>query len=127
MICVSRSPDPPNVYLAAGSISGNTFVNDAAASTVGREPVAVGVELLPARVELVELLAAGVELLVDGVDVLPAGVFDEWLLDEPQPTTTAAVATAVATAPNRMNPLRIGSSSRRCCCQDPGRVLGFWQ
>src|SRR5579875_1348287 len=48
-ISVSSAPDPPNVYFAFGSISGNTFVSDAAANTVG-----TGASLL----EEVELAAA---------------------------------------------------------------------
>src|SRR5579859_3843007 len=37
---VSSAPEPPKVYLAPGSISGNTLVSDAAASTVGPAPAA---------------------------------------------------------------------------------------
>src|ERR1700744_6023358 len=38
---VSSAPEPPNVYFAWESISGKTCVSDAAASTVGTDPVAV--------------------------------------------------------------------------------------
>src|ERR1700722_3789475 len=42
-ICASSASEPANVYLALASINGKTFVRDAAARTVGPEPVgAVG-------------------------------------------------------------------------------------
>jgi DNA-binding XRE family transcriptional regulator/molybdate-binding protein len=52
---VSKALEPPNVYFALGSISGKTFVNEAAASTVGVDPpppapvfaAGAGIELEP--------------------------------------------------------------------------------
>jgi hypothetical protein len=56
-ICVSSAPEPPNVYFAAGSMIGKTFVSDAAAKTVGCDPPA-GLEPEAAgECEGVELLA----------------------------------------------------------------------
>jgi hypothetical protein len=80
---VSNAPEPPNVYFALGSISGRTFVSDAAASTVGWTVAAAG--------------AGALEL--DGLDKLDElEELDELALERelllPQPTARSAVTTA---------------------------------
>jgi hypothetical protein len=78
---VSSAPEPPNVYFALGSISGKTFVNDAAASTVGTDPRPLDVVVAGAELDV----AAGCE-----------AVELELLL--PQPTASADTAIAITAA-----------------------------
>ena len=75
---VSSAPEPPNVYLACGSICGKTLVSEAAARTVGRSPPAAEVDAAPAVP------------VADPLEVV--------LLPLPQPTTAAALAMAVTVA-----------------------------
>lgn len=72
------------MYFAFGSIIGNTFVNDAAANTVGVELPDAAVELAAAEVEVVVL-----ELLLE-------------LLLLPQPTAKAETPIAAISAAARL-------------------------
>lgn len=67
----SKAPEPPNVYFAPGSISGNTFVSDAAASTVGTEPPALEVALADAEAVVDDDVAADCEAVVLELLLLP--------------------------------------------------------
>jgi hypothetical protein len=71
------------VYLPFGSIVGNTFVNDAAASTVGADPPPLAVVVAGAELDVV---AAGEDVELE--------VELELLL--PQPAANADTATVIA-------------------------------
>lgn len=101
-ICVSSIPEPPNVYFALGSIIGNTFVSDAAANTVGREPEAAVVVL------------AGAEAAVDVEAAALLGLVELELLPDPQPTANAEIPIAAATAADRLNHSLFITDSHGC-------------
>jgi hypothetical protein len=84
---IASSPEPPNVYLALGSIRGNTCASDAAASTVA-------------------LVRAIVEFF------WPASAFDVPALELAQPTTAAA-STATAESLQQLAPRLLTASRPR--------------
>ena len=108
---VSSAPEPPNVNFAFGSIIGNTFVSDAAASTVGTEPPPLDVVVA-----------------VPKLDVVAAGEDDELELLLPQPTASADTAIAMTTTeihrPEVALTRKTPSLSAR---QNPGTLTESWQ
>ena len=111
-IWVSSAPEPPNVYFAFGSISGNTFVSDAAASTVGTEPPPLAVAVAVAELDVV---AADDDVELE-------------LLLLPQPAASADTAIVITTAEIRrveaaLNKTTASLSAR----QNPGTLTESWQ
>jgi hypothetical protein len=109
---VASVPEPLKVNFAFGSIIGNTFVSEAAASTIGFVP----------------LVAAAVVDDVVAADAEPADVVDEeleeLLLPHPAATAEMAAATIPAMARLRAGVLSNGTSTA-AGRQDPGTLLGF--
>lgn len=105
---VSSAPEPPKVYLALGSIWGNTFVSDAAASTVGTDPPLLDDVL----VELdVVAAAAGVEL---ELLLLPHAA-------------SADTAIAASTGQKRRAQIDLITTASLSVCQNPGTLTESWQ
>jgi hypothetical protein len=105
------------VYVAFGSIIGNTFVNEAAANTVGVDPPDADVVVAAADVEVVVL-----ELLL-----------------LPQPTANAETPTAPRAAATRLADFTLNNRTSSFALQilsagqirgnptGPAVVLGLWQ
>jgi hypothetical protein len=107
---VSNALEPPNVYFGFGSISGNTFVSDAAASTVGVDIPLPVVVLAPAPDDVVG--AAELEL--------------EPLL--PQPAASADTAIVMAAAEiRRVQGVLIKTIASLSLRQDAGTLMESWQ
>ena len=102
------------MYFALGSICGNTFVSDAAASTVGTDPPLSD-----------DVLVAGVEL-----DVVAAGEDVELELELllPQPAARADTATAISTDQKRRAQIDlITTMASLSARQNPGTLTESWQ
>jgi hypothetical protein len=99
------------VNFAFGSIIGNTFVNDAAASTVGTEPPPLGVVV--AATELVRVAAGGdVEL---------------GLLLLPQPAANADTPIVMTRAEKRRAELALAKTTASLFIrQNPGILTESW-
>jgi hypothetical protein len=111
---VSSAPEPPNVYLARGAISGNTFVSDAAASTVGPDPFALDVALADAE-------------LVDGADAADGcdAVEPEALL-LPQPAERADTPITMTAGKTRRAEVALKRTVSLSERQNPGILHKSW-
>ncbi len=98
---VASVPEPLKVNFAFGSIIGNTFVSEAAASTIGFVPLA--------DAAVVDDVAAAELELADVVDE----ELDELLLPQPADTAEMAIAATPATARLRAGVLSNGTSSTK--------------
>jgi hypothetical protein len=102
------------VYFALGSICGNTFVNDAAASTVGTDPPAL---------DDVELAGAAADVAAGGDDVeLELG---RLLPHAAASTETANAITTPETRRTEMN--LITTTASLSARQNPGTLTESWQ
>jgi hypothetical protein len=101
------------VYFALGSICGNTFVSDAAASTVGTDPPLLD-----------DVLVAGPEL-----DVVAAGADVELELELLLPQAASAdTATATSTGQKRRAQIDlIATMASLSTRQNPGTLTESWQ
>src|SRR5579884_2369226 len=104
----SRAPEPPNVYLAFGTISGKTLVSEAAASTVGPPPPPL---------ELV------LEVALDpGPDEF-ARVAELELVALPQPASATAAPSVTTLANARRSRIALNATrSSSTSCQNTGSI-----
>jgi hypothetical protein len=101
------------VYFALGSICGNTFVSDAAASTVGTDPPLLD-DVLVARLEL-DVVAAGADVELELELLLPQAA-------------SADTATATSAGEKRRVEINlIATMASLYARQNPGTLTESWQ